>query len=259
MLSLIERRKEIVQQTESEERVHVEGLAKQFDVSTVTIRNDLNALNAKGLVVRSRGGAIASTRLTRELSVQEKYKENLSTKRRLGQAVANLIGDDVRSVVLDSGTTTEEVALCLLGRSNLTVMTNGLNIAAALASTDGIEILVTGGILRKKSMSFFGRQAEQSFRYLHFDKLILGADGFDTDVGVTTHFEPEASLNRMMCAAAREVILVTDSSKFGRCCPHVICKFSEIDTLVCDVGIPSGLVETLTSGGVDVHVIDDTP
>ena len=259
MLSLIERRKEIVRLTESNQRVDVETLARQFDVSTVTIRNDLNALSAKGLVVRSRGGAVASTRLTRELSVQEKYKENLSIKRRLGQAVANLIGDDVRSIVLDSGTTTEEVALCLVGRSNLTVMTNGLNIASALAKTDGIEVRVTGGILRKKSMSFFGRRAEESLRHLHFDRLILGADGIDARVGVTTHFEQEASLNRMMFEVAREVILVADSSKFGRCGSHVICGLTDVDALVTDAGLPRDLPERLKAEGVEVHVVDGSP
>lgn len=259
MLSLIERREEIVRLTESNQRVDVGALASRFDVSAVTIRNDLNALSAKGLVVRSRGGAVASTRLTRELSVQEKYKENLAIKRRLGRAVAKLIGDDVRSIVLDSGTTTEEVALCLVGRSNLTVMTNGLNIASALATADGIEVRVTGGILRKKSMSFFGRRAEESLRYLHFDRLILGADGIDARVGVTTHFEAEASLNRMMSEVAREVILVADSSKFGRCGSHVICGLTEVDALVTDAGLPADLPEELRAEGVEVHVVDGSP
>ena len=256
MLSLIERRKEIVRLTEANERVRVETLANQFTVSTVTIRNDLNALSAKGLVVRTRGGAIASTRLTRELSVQEKYKENLSVKRRLGQAVADLIGEDVRSIILDSGTTTEEVALSLLGRSRLRVMTNGLNIASALANTDGVEVRVTGGTLRNKSMSFYGRHAEESLRFLHFDKLILGADGIDTGVGVTTHFEHEANLNRLMCQTARQVILVADSSKFGRCGSHVICKLDEIDVLVTDTGVPDDLPDALRAHDIEVHIVD---
>ncbi len=259
MLSLIERRKEIVRLTEANRRVNVAALAKQFAVSTVTIRNDLNALSARRLVVRSRGGAVASTRLTRELSVQEKYKENLSCKRRLGQAVANLIGEDIRSIIVDSGTTTEEVALCLVGRSGLRVLTNGLNIASALANTDGIEVRVTGGMLRKKSMSFYGRHAEESLRFLHFDKLILGADGIDPDVGVTTHFEHEASLNRMMCQAARQVILVADSSKFGRCGSHVICTLTEIDVLVTDAGVPGNLPDALKAKDIEVHIVDGPP
>lgn len=257
-MNLIERRKEIVRLTEANERVDVAALAQRFDVSTVTIRNDLNALSAKGLVVRSRGGAVASTRLTRELSLQEKYRKNLSVKRQLGQAVADLIGEEVRSIFLDSGTTTEEVALCLLGRTNLTVTTNGLNIATALAGSDGVEVRVTGGALRKKSRSFFGRHAEESLRFLHFDTLILGADGVDLSVGITTHFEQEASLNRMMCRAARQVILVADSSKFGRCNSHVICRLSEIDVLVTDNGLPGEFQGAVEAQGVQLLVIGRT-
>ena len=258
MLNLIERRKEIVRLTEENEKVEVAALAQRFGVSAVTIRIDLNALHAKGLVVRSRGGAIASTRLTRELSLQEKYRTNLSIKRQLGHAVADLIDGDTRSLFLDSGTTTEQVALCLLGRSNLTVTTNGLNTATALAGSDGIEVRVTGGMLRKKSRSFYGRYAEESLQFLHFDKLILGADGVDLNVGITTHFELEAILNRRMCDAAHQVILVADSSKFGHCNAHVICRLSDIDVLVTDTGLPGEVLESLEARGIELHIVGRT-
>lgn len=255
MLSLIERRKEILQLAESDGNVDVEALAAKFGVSTVTIRKDLNSLSGKGLIVRSRGGAVASTRLTRELSVQEKYKENLAVKRRLGRAVADLLGADVSSVAIDSGTTTEEVAHCLTGRSNLTVLTNGLNIAMALASAKGIEVLVTGGTLRRKSMSFYGRQAESSLRHMHFDRLILGVDGIDGKAGITTYFEQEASLNRAMCNVASEIIAVTDSSKLNRRGSHVICKLADVDTLVTDANAPQEFLDLLAANGVKVHVV----
>ena len=256
MLSLIERRLEIVRQTESRGKVGVEELARLLKVSQVTIRNDLNALNSKGLVVRARGGAVASNRLTRELSMHERPKDNLSVKRVLGRAVAELIGEDVRTVALDSGTTTEEVALSLLDHQNLTVVTNGLNVASALARAGHIEVLVTGGILRTRSLSFFGKHAEECLRHMHFDKFVLGADGIDVGVGVTTHFAQEASLNRRMCNMASDIILVSDSSKFGKRCPHIVCKFDRIGTLVTDAGIPSDTARQLASQGVNLHIID---
>lgn len=256
MPSLIERRKDIVRMAESEGRVDVDVLSEKFAVSEVTIRNDLNALSKRGLVVRSRGGAVASTRLTRELSVKEKYNENQGIKRRLGEAVAALLGSDIRSLLIDSGTTTEEVARSLANRSGLTVMTNGLNIASVLADVADIEIRVTGGTLRPKSMSFYGRQAEESLRFMHFDRLILGVDGFDTKVGIATHFEQEANLNRIMCGVAREVIAVTDSSKFGQLGSHIICRHTDIDTLVTDTGAPAQIIEILRSSGVDVHLVE---
>ncbi len=256
MPSVIERRREIVRQTENEGRVNVDELAAQYGVSEVTIRHDLNALSERGLVVRSRGGAVVSTRLTRELSVQEKYGEHHATKTKLGQAAADLLGDDVRSVIIDSGTTTEEVARSLADRRALTVMTNGLNVATALAEAEGLEIKVTGGTLRPTSMSFYGRQAEDSLKFMHFDILILGVDGFDLDVGLATHFEQEASLNRIMVKAADRVIAVTDSSKFGRRGSHIICRHTDISALVTDAGAPADVVETLRAADVDVLLVD---
>ncbi len=259
MLSLIERRSEIVRQTESNGKVGVEDLARKLNVSQVTIRNDLNALSSKGLLVRSRGGAVASTRLTRELSVHQKYQDNLAVKRRLGRTVAGLIGSGAQTIALDSGTTAEEVALSLMDHSNLTILTNGLNVATALARAEGIEVLSTGGMLRKKSMSFYGKHAEESLRHMHFDNLVLGADGIDAKIGVTTHFGQEASLNRVLCSMASEIILVADSSKFDKRCPHIICGLAEVDILVTDAGIPGDMIQLLGEEGVDVRIVDDTP
>ena len=257
MLSLIERRSEIVRQTESKGKVGVDELANMLNVSQVTIRNDLNALSNKGLVVRSRGGALASNRLTRELSMQEKYKDHFAVKRRLGRAVAGLIGANVQTIAIDSGTTTEEVALCLMDRPGLTVMTNGLNVASVLARSDGIEVWVTGGSLRTKSLSFHGSHAEESLRHLHFDQLILGADGIDARIGITTHFGQEANLNRRMCAAASSIIVVADSSKFDKRCSHIICRLDDVDNLVTDSGIPAEAARELANRGVNLHIVDD--
>ncbi len=255
MLSTIERRQQIVQQAQQVGKVFVDQLAEKFNVSTVTIRSDLNELNANGLLVRCRGGAIASTRLAKELSVRERYKKHPSVKERLGRAVAGLV-EPGESVILDSGTTTEEVAHCLNQHKHLMVMTNGLNIATALADVDGVEVSITGGVLRKKSMSFYGRAAKESLRHMHFNKVILGADGFDLKVGITTYFEPEASLNRLMCNISTEIIAVTDSSKFDHRGFHVICPWKEITTLVTDSNIPKNYADVLHAAGVKLCIVD---
>lgn len=256
MLSINERRQQIVQQAQNLGKVMVDDLAAQFAVSTVTIRADLNELDESGLLVRCRGGALASTKLARELSVQERYKRRLPTKQKLGKAAADLIqaGD---SVILDAGTTTEEVARCLVDHDNLVVMTNGLNIASALAGAEGIELFITGGSLRRRSMSFYGRPAEQSLRHLQFDKLILGVDGFDTRTGVSTYYEPEADLNRLMCGISAEIIAVTDSSKFDRRGFYIICPPDRLNTLVTDPGLPSACADELRGAGVELVIVDD--
>ncbi len=253
-LNTIERQHEIVRLTNTNGKVAVADLALRFGVSEVTIRSDLAALDAKKLLIRSRGGAMVNDDLSRELSLKEKKQKNSELKQRLGLAVAKLIQDDER-IIIDSGTTTEEVAANLREHKNLVVMTNGLNIAVELAQLDRVEVLMTGGTLRKKSLSFYGAQAEQSLRHYQFDKVVLGVDGFDLHTGLSTHFEAEASLNRLMCAAAREVIVVTDSSKFTRRCFHLICQPSQVHTLVTDAGISAEYAAELTKIGVRVIII----
>lgn len=253
-LNTIERQQEIVRLTNLQGKVSVAELSQRFGVSEVTIRSDLAVLDSKRLLVRSRGGAMVNDDLSRELSLKEKRQKHSELKQRLGRAVAELIKDDER-IILDSGTTTEEVAANLREHKNLIVMTNGLNIALELSQVDKVEVMMTGGTLRKKSMSFYGAQAEQAMKNYQFDKVVLGVDGFDLKTGLSTHFEAEATLNRLMCEVAREVIVVTDSSKFDRRGFHLICSVMQVHTLVTDSGIPPLYVEELTRMGVQVHVI----
>lgn len=253
-LNTIERQQEIVRLTNLQGKVSVAELSQRFGVSEVTIRSDLAVLDSKRLLVRSRGGAMVNDDLSRELSLKEKRQKHSELKQRLGRAVAALIKDDER-IILDSGTTTEEVAANLREHKNLIVMTNGLNIALELSQVDKVEVMMTGGTLRKKSMSFYGAQAEQALKHYQFDKVVLGVDGFDLKTGLSTHFEAEATLNRLMCEVSREVVVVTDSSKFERRGFHLICSVMQVHTLVTDSGIPPLYVEELTRMGVQVHVI----
>jgi DeoR family transcriptional regulator of aga operon len=123
-----------------------------------------------------------------------------------------------------------------------------------LVSRENVQLVFLGGTLRRKNLSFYGTQTERALQDLHVDKLFLAADGFDIDKGVTTHFEPEAILNRMMCRAASEIIVVTDSSKFERICLHKIVEPQGITKLVTDTGIPDEAREALTRIGVEVII-----
>lgn len=255
MPSTIERRHEIVLMTEDVGKVSVKELAEKFEISTVTIRHDLNELHKLGLIVRSRGGAVASNRLTKELTIKEKHKENHKAKIALGKAVAELVqqGD---AIILDSGSTTEEVARCLLDTPELTVMTNGLNIANELAHSSSCEVFITGGKLRRKSMSFYGAYAEEKLKYYNFNKVILGVDGIDLSTGISTHYEPEASFNRAMCENAEQIIVVTDSTKFGRRSLHSIIPINQIDVLVTDSDIRPEFVEEFERLNIEVIIVD---
>ncbi|WGE29911.1 transcriptional repressor AgaR [Edwardsiella tarda] len=251
----IERRMEIFNVVTSQGKARVEELAARFNVSSVTIRSDLTFLEENGYIVRSHGAAIPNTGVIAELSVHEKRHRNSGVKSQIGLAAAKLIhsGD---AVILDSGTTTREIAGHLRGLENVVVMTNGLDVAVELVSSPGIEVVCTGGVLRKSAMSFSGSQAEACLKNFCFDKVFLGVDGFDLRAGITTHNEQEASLNRLMCEISDQVIAVADSTKFGKRGYHMIRDFTDIDILVTDSGVPEEYVERLREAHVEVIIAE---
>ncbi len=142
--------------------------------------------------------------------------------------------------------------------TDVIAMTNGMNVANALLEAEGVELLMTGGHLRRQSQSFYGDQAEQSLQNYHFDMLFLGVDAIDLERGVSTHNEDEARLNRRMCEVAERIIVVTDSSKFNRSSLHKIIDTQRIDMIIVDEGIPADSLEGLRKAGVEVILIIDT-
>ena len=235
--------------------VQIPTLAEMFNVSTQTLRKDLNFLDSKGVCTRSPGGAILrrGAPAPREDAIDVKRTLFADEKVRIGKAAAALIGTG-ESVLLDSGSTTLQVARHVKPDESLVVVTNDVGILNELVSHQDVQLVFLGGTLRRKSLSFFGTQTEQALQDLHVDKLFLAADGFHIEKGVTTHFEPEALLNRKMCEVAREIILVTDSSKFGRVCLHKILEPQRISTVVTDDGIPVEAREALARIGVQVII-----
>jgi DeoR family transcriptional regulator of aga operon len=123
-----------------------------------------------------------------------------------------------------------------------------------MVARESVQLVFLGGTLRRKNLSFYGTQTERALQDLHVDKLFLATDGFDIEKGLTTHFEPEALLNRLMCKAASEIIVVADSSKFGRICLHKILEPQRISKVVTDTGIPDAAHEALTRIGVEVII-----
>ncbi len=223
--------------------VQVAPLAIRFGVSTQTIRKDLRYLTTHGVAQRSYGGAIAANavNVTAEPALDTKRSTRTEEKRRIGEAAAAMIGAS-DSVGLDAGTTTREIARFLPDEDTLTILTNDLDILAELARKERVNVVLLGGALRRKNMAFYGTQAIAALENLRIDKLFLGVDGFDTACGITTHHEPEAMLNRKMVQVARQVIAVTDQSKFGRVCLHRIIDLADLDDLITDGPVPDDIV-----------------
>lgn len=251
------RRDKIASMLKSAGSVQVLILAERFAVSTVTIRKDLKFLEDLGVSTRTYGGAILNERNNRIVERAIEHKQQLYAKEKsdIGRVAAQYInpGD---AIILDSGTTTFQIAAQLSDKKDVTVVTNGLNVMNKLSHLEHLELIMLGGTLRRKNMSFFGAHAEQAMRELHVDKLFLGVDGFHMAKGITTHFEPEAQLNRLMRKAASQTIVVTDSSKFGRICLHQILDVEQISTVITDPGLPDEYRTGLEKSGINVVITE---
>jgi DeoR family transcriptional regulator of aga operon len=250
------RRMKILQKLSLHDQVFVNELSKEFVVSEVTIRNDLEKLESKNLLIRARGGAMSTVQVvSQDLQSGEMHRLNMPEKAKIGKAAAKLIKDS-DTVIIDSGTTTLEVVKNLAAAlNNVTIISNALNIANQLVSSPNINLIIPGGMLRKNSVSLIGPLAEKSFKNFYVDKLFLGVDGFDTMHGISTTNIEKASLNQIMIDVARVVIVVTDSSKFLRKSLAFICKPDRIDTVITDSGILADDKKRLEDAGVHVIIV----
>lgn len=252
-ISTVERRTIIIDKLDAAGQLDITTLSKELRVSEVTIRNDLNWLEQKNMLIRARGGAIKAERVGAEFSLSEKNKLHYQEKLRIGKTAAALI-EDGDTIILDSGTTTMEINNNLPNLASLTVITNALNIAYKLVEHEHINVIVPGGFLRKNSLSLVGTTAEDNFKNYFCDKLFLAVDGFNTTFGLSTPNVEEAHLNRVMISVAKQVIVVTDSSKFSKRSFAFIAPITEVDIVITDEGIPEEDQKRLETAGIKVII-----
>jgi len=231
----------------------VADIAKRFSISAVTARGDLDTLASIGAVVRSHGGAVRRLEAAQDYPLRTKEAIHREEKIRIGRAAAELIQPG-ETVILDSGTTTAEIArhLKLAKIQSVTVITNALNIAGELMDAPGISLIMIGGLLRPVSCSFVGPQAEAMMNEVHADRLFLAVDGFDLENGPSTPDVLEAQLNNVMIRSAREVNVVADFSKLGRRSVSKIGPFESIRRLITDSRATSEFTAALRKKGIEV-------
>lgn len=249
----------------TEGRLDVEEAAVALEVSSATIRRDLDELASQQMLVRTRGGAIAHG-VSYELPLRYKSARHASEKQRIASAAAELVSEG-EVIGLNGGTTTTEVARTLAlrtsadtsagsgGGPSLTVVTNALNIAGELAVRPQIKIVVTGGVARPQTFELVGPLTMGVLNEVALDAVILGVDGIDPQLGVMAHHEDEASISRLFAERAHRVIVVTDSSKMDRRAFARICDLDRVDVLVTDKGITAEAKARMTDAGVKVTAV----
>lgn len=240
--------------------VTVEELMSSLKTSAPSIRRDLTRLEAEGLIRRTHGGAALVQELLYEpfrydAAFQTRQHRAVREKRHIGIAAAEL-AEEKETIGLTAGTTTTWVARSLRHRSNLTIVTNAVNIAMELCNMPGLNIHLTGGYVRWPwSFSLLGSAAINFMGDIFLDRLFLSVSGIDAERGTTTNQSDEALAFRAMVKQAKQVIVVADSSKLGVVTPSLICPISDVDVLVTDGDATDEMVAAFKRSGVRVILV----
>jgi DeoR/GlpR family transcriptional regulator of sugar metabolism len=230
------RREKILEMIQEDGHVKVADLSRIFKVSEVTIRQDLERLDSEGSIVRDHGGAYLKSISAQVRSFTLQHRNNMEKKVVIGKRAAGLINDG-DTIILDSGTTTTEVAKNLTGRNNLTIITNSLNIAVMLGGEPSINVIMTGGEFKAPTLSLTGEKAAAFFSDLHVDKLFLATAGISLKSGLTYPSISDLVVKKAMIDAADNVYLVADSTKIGKSSLASLGALSLVDFLITDNGL----------------------
>lgn len=253
-----ERYRLILQAVNNNGKATVMELSEALGVTAVTVRRDLEKLEERGLLLRTHGGAMAitmeGTDTAYERTFQEKLGKFAEEKGRIAQTAADLVVDG-EAILLTPGTTNTLLYRKLVGKNDLTIVTNAANIVLQENDAPNHDVILTGGKLRAKSYALVGPLAEQSLNAIRVDKLFLGVDGFDLQEGLTTPNLLEASINRKMIEISKQVIVVADHSKFGRVFFSKITSLDVVHTVISDSGLSERMAAAIRDVGIKLLLV----
>ena len=256
-MNINERHEFITRQLEAKGQVSVTELSTLLNVSEVTIRKDLSILEKNNLLYRAHGKAIKLSPYINDRDVNVKEHQFPTEKTAIAREAVKLIEPN-DSIIIASGTTVQyfarEINTDETG-GRLTVITSALNVASVLSANRDIEVIQLGGLVRSTSLSAVGCDAERQLENFAGSKLFIGVDGLDPEYGLSTTNLLEANLNRVMIAAAEKIIVLCDSSKFGRRGFSRICTVDDVDQIITDSGIPAHVLEALEQRGIEVTIV----
>jgi DeoR/GlpR family transcriptional regulator of sugar metabolism len=252
-----QRRDKILELLKEDGSAKVIKLAKIFKVSEVTIRQDLEKLESEGFILREHGGAFLKNVEDSVKSFTLLNQDNLEKKKLIGRKAAEIIeaGD---SIILDSGSTTTEIAKNLIGRSGITVITNALNIAMMLGAEPGIEVIVTGGEFKPPTLSLTGQKAASFFEDIHVDKLFLATAGISLRSGLTYPSLSDIIVKKAMIEAADMTYLVADSTKIGKNAFASLGALSLIDYIITDSFIDPSHLQLFKDNEIEMIIAEES-
>lgn len=250
-----QRREKILELLNEDGSAKVINLAKIFKVSEVTIRQDLEKLESEGYILREHGGAFLKNVEHSVKSFTLLNQDNLEKKIIIGKKAAELIeaGD---TIILDSGSTTTEIARNLIGRNGLTVITNALNIAVMLGAEPGIEVIVTGGEFKPPTLSLTGQKAASFFEDIHVDKLFLATAGISLRSGLTYPSLSDIVVKKAMIEASDVTYLVADSTKIGKNAFASLGALSLIDYIITDPSIDPSHLQLFRDNEIELIIAE---
>jgi DeoR/GlpR family transcriptional regulator of sugar metabolism len=248
------RQTQVLQFLETEERVSVTDLARQFGVSDMTVRRDLEALEQQGAISRVHGGAVRAQSRSYEPPFSARIARRTDAKRRIGLAAVALLSKG-ETVILDAGTTTLELARVLRGQHELRILAMSLHIANLLLDQPQITLMMCGGVVRLGELSLTGALAERAFVDFSFDTYFMSAGGLDLDMGVTEYNPEDAAVKRAAFANARRRIVVADGSKIGATAFARVCALDALDMIITDDTAAEGKVSEFRDAGIEVLVV----
>ncbi len=236
-------------------RVDVDDLSLRFEVSPQTIRKDLNELCDKQLLQRVHGGAIVGSGIE-NVSYEARRLLAPEGKKAIGARAAQLIADN-SSLLINIGTTTEQVAHALKDHRGLLVITNNINAVEIMKTFTGVELVIAGGQVRRSDGGIVGEAAVDFINQFKTDYAVIGVSAIDEDGSLLDYDFREVRVAQAIIANARHVILVTDLLKLQRNAPVRIGHISQINTIVVDADLPAKLQEICREHGVEVIVARD--
>lgn len=253
MLKIDIRRGRILEKLKKDGTVSVSQLASELGATPVTIRSDLDALEAEGYLTRVQGGAVRNQKAPVLPQLTGRERENAEEKRIIAHCVAALVRDG-DTLFLNSGTTMQFVAKTLRVRKNLNIVTNSLNVAAELGNLPGFRVILLGGEINAHYSFTYGSDAQEQLSHYQADWAIMSLDGIDVGAGLTTYHAEEATINRMMISRSKQLVVAADHTKVGRAGFFRFHEAGENIRLVTDEKLSAPVAAELEAMGVCVTV-----